>query len=341
MKILFVWTGLTSYMGDCWRTLAQVPGVELKVVVSVKPQSAVAFKADAVLRELDARVVVNTECVDELVGDRGEWRPDVAFIVGWRDPVCRAFVQAEPFRAIPKVCCFDMPWRWKLRCLVAPLVLGSFLRRYESAYVPGAFCARYAKWLGFKTIYRGLFGIDTTRVVEEERERKNFLYIGRYSREKRLDVLLAGYKLYRATGGTRELHLCGKGDELPAGIENVSGVKVNGFVAPEKIPGLMRSAVAFVLASEFDPWPLVLIEAMSAGCQIVASDKCTNWPELGKNWLRFKCGDVKALAEKMHEADGRMNLEAERSENLALARQYDCRAWSERTLKICSDILTH
>lgn len=334
MKILFVWTGLTSYMGDCWRALAQEAGVELKVVVAVRERDGVAFKAESVLKKLDYEIVEeDAGHLAELVGRYAEWKPDITFVVGWHNPVCRAFVEAEVFRAIRKVCCFDMPWRRKLRCFFAPFVLGRFLRRYDAAFVPGEFCAKYAKWLGFKTIYRGLFGIDTARFARGEAgeisgsgRKRYFLYVGRNSPEKRLEDLKAAHDIYRRNGGTLELKMYGK--DLP-----------NGFVEPEEVPGLMRNAASFVLASDFDPWPLVLIEAMSAGCRVIASDKCTNWPELGKNWLRFKCGDVQALARAMGKVEEDAgDMSGRRSEDLAIARRYDCSEWVGRVKMICEEV---
>lgn len=334
MKIFFVWTGLTSYMGDCWRALAQEASVELKVVVAVRERDGVAFKAESVLKELDYEIVEeDAGHLAELVGRYAEWKPDITFVVGWHNPVCRAFVEAEAFRAIRKVCCFDMPWRRKLRCFFAPFVLGRFLRRYDAAFVPGEFCAKYAKWLGFKTIYRGLFGIDTARFargkageISGSGRKRYFLYVGRNSPEKRLEDLKAAHDIYRRNGGTLELKMYGK--DLP-----------NGFVEPEEVPWLMRNAASFVLASDFDPWPLVLIEAMSAGCRVIASDKCTNWPELGKNWLRFKCGDVQALARAMGKVEEDAgDMSGRRSEDLTIARRYDCSEWVSRVKTICEEV---
>ena len=55
MRILFVWTGLTSYMGDCWRELAGRRDVDLKVLVAVEGRNAqqIDFRQDDVLRGLD------------------------------------------------------------------------------------------------------------------------------------------------------------------------------------------------------------------------------------------------------------------------------------------------
>lgn len=320
MRILFVWTGVTSYMADCWRKLAAEPGVELKVIIEEKAEPETAFRAEEVLRDLDYKIVRGG---DEETG----WRPDVMFIVGWHAKTCRAFVESPRFKDVPKVCCFDMPWRWKIRCLVAPFVLGRFLKNYRAAFVPGEVCARYARWLGFRNVHKGLFGIDTQRFRpcgDVERAEGYFLYVGRNSSEKRLGDIRAAHRLYCEQGGKLELRMYGKGLE-------------GGFVTPEEVPALMQGAAAFVLASDFDPWPLVLLEAMSAGCPIIASDRCTNRPELGKNWHVFKVGDVKELAKAMLAI--KPCSDAERVENMELARQYDCVAWVKRVMKIAEEVV--
>lgn len=326
MKMLFVWTGLTSYMGDCWRELAKRSDIDLKVIVVIEKRNAVqiSFQAEDVLRGLDYKLVDD----DAAFPDLGGWRPDIIFSVGWRSRVCRYFVEDESWTGIPKVCCFDMPWRWKFRCLVAPLVLGRFLRNYDAAFVPGVVCERYAKWLGFKRIFKGLFGIKTERFYNGRRrdEKPYLLYVGRNSPEKRLDVLQEGYRLYRERGGKLELRLYGK--DL-----------ANGFVEPEKVPGLMKSAAAFVLASDFDPWPLVLLESMSAGCMIVASDRCTNRPELGKNWFVFKHGKPGELARELARVEKAVSGDVDviRGENRNLAARYDCAEWVKRVDSICRE----
>ena len=328
MKLLFVWTGVTGYMADCWRELASRADVELKVVVVVEARNArqVGYAANEVLQGLDA-VVVQDEAT---APDLGEWTPDVMFVVGWRSRICREFVRTRKRRAVPKVCCFDMPWRWKPRCLVAPLALGRFLRGYSAAFVPGNACARYAKWLGFRRIYRGLFAIDVGRFASGGAAGDDgcFLYVGRNAPEKRLDVLREGYRLYRERGGRRELKLYGK--DLPGG-----------FVSPGEVPRLMHSAAAFVLASDFDPWPLVLLEAMSAGCPIVASDRCTNRPELGANWIVFRHGDAEGLARALLERDSLTEpRRAEmRRENRRIARAYDCSNWADKVIALSREIL--
>jgi len=318
-SILFVWTGLTSYMGDCWRRLALESGVRLKVVVAVREQDGTAFAAEKVLDGLDYALVDAEKDFDPA---SIAFEPDIVFAVGWHAKPCRAVVGFAPWATVPKVCCFDMPWRWRPRCILAPLVLGRFLRGYRAAFVPGEVCARYAKWLGFRAVYRGLFAIDTARFAGESVGRGYLLYIGRNSREKRLGDVREAYRRYRADGGTLELRMYGKGLE-------------GGFVPPEDVPELMRNAAAFVLASDFDPWPLVLLEAMSAGCPVIASDSCTNRPELGASWRVFRTGDVDALAAAMHDAE--RTKDSVRTVD-QIVGTYDCAAWVGRVKRICREM---
>ena len=312
-------------MGDVWRALAAETDVDLKVVVAVHRQEGTEFVATDVLRGLDYTLVDAEEDFDpSTLG----FTPDVVFSVGWHAKPCRAVVTYASWKAVPKICCFDLPWRRKLRCLVAPLVLGRFLRGYSAAFVPGEACARYAKWLGFRAIYRGLFSIDVERfgrrpdgADRRPEVRDHFLYIGRNSDEKRIGDLRAAYRLYRECGGKLGLKLHGKGLE-------------DGFLAPDRIPGAMREAAAVILPSAFDPWPLTLLEAMSAGCPVIASDRCMNRLELGKNWRVFRCGDVEALAGEMARMEREGLSEAAREENLELARQYDCSRWVGRVREV-------
>ena len=125
MKILFVWSGLSGYMGDCWRALAKVPGVELKVSVDTTGTLAGShFEADDVMRGFDWS--------ESLPSD---WTPDVVFTVGWHNALCRAAALREWGPRTRKVCCFDMPWGWRLRKILAKFVLWRYLRRFDAAFI--------------------------------------------------------------------------------------------------------------------------------------------------------------------------------------------------------------
>lgn len=342
MKILFVWTGVTSYMADCWRELKRQPGVSLKVVI-VKVGSGREFDAAKVLDGLDYELVDDSAAPTSFPADR----PDVLFAVGWHSRIVRAFVTRRDWRDVPKVCCFDLPWDGSLRRIAARWVLWPFLRHYTAAYVPGAACEKYAKWLRFGKVFKGLFSIDATRFAAAAPtgavRRTGFLYVGRFAPEKRLDVLYEAYARYRRAGGGWPLDLYGSG-----ALPDVSGrpdlftpeamatLTVHGFIQPDEVPRVYGEHGCFALASDFDPWPLVILQACANGMPVVVSDRCTNHFELVReNGVVFPHGDAGAMAEAM--------LAVERSapdgeKGRELSRPYDKTEWTRRTLGICREI---
>ena len=323
MKVFFAWTGVAGYMADCWRRLAASGGVELKVVVE-DVHSGRAFDARNVLRGLDCVLVDGGPAgIAAACSFVGGWKPDVVFAVGWHSAVVRSFATRKDWRDVPKVCCFDMPWRWSLRCVAARWVLRSFLRNYRAAYVPGRVCARYAKWLGFRRVEKGLFAIDGSKLrsVRADVPREGFLYVGRHSSEKRMDIVEKAYRRYRELGGTWTLDCYGQGGK---------------FAQPDEMPGIYASHACLLLASAFDPWPLVALEARTAGCCVIMSDRCGNRFELpGVNVVKY--GDVEAMAGAMVDEEGKWKMGEARFEAEALV-EYDCAAWAERTLRLASEL---
>ena len=89
------------------------------------------------------------------------------------------------------------------------------------------------------------------------------------------------------------------------------------------------------MASQFDPWPLVIAEATAAGMSVIASDRCGNAAELGARQVPF--GDVEAMAREMltverEWSEGRIRPQAGLANPYAAS--YDCKAWAKRTLEI-------
>lgn len=312
MKILFVWSGLTGYTGDCWRALAALPDVELKVSVDLEERYfGGGFDAGVVMKGLDWTPELPTD-----------WRPDVIFTVGWRNKLCRAAALREDWRDVPKVCCFDMPWRPSLRCIVARFILGRYLRRFAAAYVSGASAAKYARWLGFRMVTKGLFSTDLSRFNAPHVGGSGFLFVGRDVPDKGLDVLQEAFRLYRERGGTWELRI------------------VNG-VSPSDLGDIYRKADCFVLPSRWEPWGVVLAEAAGAGLPIICTDRCGARLEVVKdNGVIVQSDNAEALSQAMDRlsqmsASERMAM-GERGR--ALAAPFDCQCWASRTLSFAKEV---
>ena len=310
MKVLFAWSGLSGYMGDCWRELAMTPGVELKVAVdSSKALVGGHFVAAEVMRGLDWR--------DRLPDG---WVPDIVFSVGWRNALCREAALRAWGEGTKKVCCFDMPWEWRFRKIAAKFVLWRYLRGFDAAFVNGACAAKYARWLGFgkARIYMGLISTNTRRFGTHVGG-KGFLYVGRDAPEKGLDVLKEAHRRYREKGGRWPLEV------------------VNG-VSPDALGPIYSAADCFVLPSRHEPWGVVLVEAAAAGLPIICTDACGARHEVVRgNGIVIPRGDVDALASAMWSVSEE-GKDFDVEEGRRLSAPYSCERWAERVVSICKEL---
>jgi glycosyltransferase involved in cell wall biosynthesis len=84
-----------------------------------------------------------------------------------------------------------------------------------------------------------------------------------------------------------------------------SRVRFLGFVNQSQLPGVYTSADLLILPSEFEPFGVVVNEAMCCGCAAAASDRCGAARDLVVPVCPdfvFRCGGVDALAELMRRA---------------------------------------
>jgi len=142
-------------------------------------------------------------------------------------------------------------------------------------------------------------GLDTGR--------KRLLYCGRLASVKRVDALIDAFARLADDFPGWDLMICGDGPlrgelEARARAAGLTEQRVHwlGFL-PD--PGQVRLAYhasdVLVLPSSFEPWALVISEAVAAGLAVVATDVVGAAPELiepGVNGQIVPPGDVDALA---------------------------------------------
>lgn len=354
MNMLFCWTGVTPAMVACWRELAARPNVRLKLLIELPQRSDTAYEPEHMLAGLDYALSRAGEPLDRQALDRGvaAFAPDVAVVLGWRSPLCRAIAESPACRAVPKIFAFDMTFAWKFRKLVAPIVLWRYLRRFKAAFVTGDRSAAYAKYLGFSetAIETGLIGLDVpayraARLVRPEPERypRQFLYVGRYAREKRLDMLVAAYAKYRSrVSDPWGLTCAGMGPEK-ARLAGQPGITDLGFVQPSEMPALFARHGGFVIASDYDPWPLVIAEALASGMPAVCTAACGSHVELvqpGVNGQVVRTGDVESLAQGLEWIHARAaDLPAMAPRCIAAAVPYSASVWADRFQALCRRVM--
>ncbi|HYX18491.1 MAG TPA: glycosyltransferase family 4 protein [Nostoc sp.] len=84
----------------------------------------------------------------------------------------------------------------------------------------------------------------------------------------------------------------------------IDRVKFLGFVNQSHLSSIYRSADLFVLSSDYEPFGLVVNEAMLCGCPVIVSDQVGSRYDLvkhGKTGYVYPCGDIEALAKILQE----------------------------------------
>lgn len=126
---------------------------------------------------------------------------------------------------------------------------------------------------------------------------------GRLTRQKGFDLLLAAFAAVAAKHPDWTLDIFGNGPQREPLEQSVVDVGLGGQVrinaATDRLGEHMRNASVFVLSSRFEGFPLVLLEAMSAGLAVVSFDCPTGPSEIltdGTSGLLVPAEDVQALA---------------------------------------------
>jgi glycosyltransferase involved in cell wall biosynthesis len=118
-----------------------------------------------------------------------------------------------------------------------------------------------------------------------------FLCVCRLAKEKNLSRLLTAYQQYKLRAGAKPWHLVivGEGRERKRLESRVGRLGLTGFVhlpgfsSYSELPKIYRAAGAFVLDSVYEPWGLVVNEAMASGLPVIISSKCGCGADLVKD----------------------------------------------------------
>jgi phosphatidylinositol alpha-mannosyltransferase len=133
------------------------------------------------------------------------------------------------------------------------------------------------------------------------------LFVGRFGeRRKGFEVLLAAAERLRAAGRRLEVQVVGGGPEARfAGRAAAAGVAFAGRLGDRELAAAYRDADLFCAPSlGGESFGMVLVEAMAAGCPVVASD-IPGYAEAARGAaLLVPPGDAAALAEALWRAAG-------------------------------------
>ncbi|MEA5575040.1 glycosyltransferase family 4 protein [Anabaena sp. UHCC 0451] len=348
-KVLFCWSDISGYMTACWRALQAIPEIEL-FIIAFQARTQTAF-ADELMQGiphclLDLQERNKAELIEQLVIEQN---PDVVVLCGWFHSPYRQLAFSPRLQNVSFIMGMDTPWWGNWKQYLAPLMLRSYLQRMAHVVVTGERSWQYARRLGIplENISLGLYGIDSQSLSPLLQERRSFwprsfLFAGRYSHDKAIDILAAAYQQYRLeVKDPWNLICCGKG-ELEFHLQSQPGIENRGFVQPSEMKDIWLNTGAFLLPSRFDPWPLALVEAASAGLPVVCTQVCGSSVEVirsGYNGIIIPADDTHALTTallRIHNYYHDLPVWGERAQ--ALAKPYSAEIWVERWLTIIKSL---
>jgi glycosyltransferase involved in cell wall biosynthesis len=354
MRITYCWTEPSGYLTACITELARRPEADVSLFMW-EPAADAPFSADT-LGAAKGRVLTRQErdrpeLVEQLVA---ETRPDVLFFSGWSHRPYRALVNSRRLSRAKFVIGADSPIRFDWRQWLAPLRIGSLLRRVDAIVVPGERGYQLMRYWGVPghKVARLLYGIDYHPfAAAAERRRathaewpKQFLYAGRYVDAKGIDVLIAAYAAYRrAVANPWPLVTCGTGP-LRGLLTNQEGITDKGFLQPAELASAFADAGALLLPSRYEPWGQVIVEAAAAGLPVICTQACGAGADLVRdfhNGALVPTNDSAALARAMlwmHEHYDQLPEMGRKSQVAAAA--YSAERWADNQLALAARLLS-
>ena len=159
----------------------------------------------------------------------------------------------------------------------------------------------------------------------------NLLFIGRFDRQKGLDILLEACDRARKSRDDLRLHIVGEsvlGDgRLPQGGSLASSVVFHGWQSPASVQGFCEAADILVVPSRWEGFGLVVPEAFRAGTPVMVSDRSAlpGLVERGKSGFVISLS-IEAFARQLISLDKRQ-LDSMRS---ACRNSYESRFHASR-----------
>jgi glycosyltransferase involved in cell wall biosynthesis len=117
---------------------------------------------------------------------------------------------------------------------------------------------------------------------------KNFIYVGRFAREKNLANLISCYHRAKVAGLEWGLILVGGGplyERLSDYVEKnqIPDISMPGFIQKDNICKYYACSDLLILPSFSEPWGLVVNEAMACGLPVAVSVNCGCYPDIARD----------------------------------------------------------
>jgi glycosyltransferase involved in cell wall biosynthesis len=247
-------------------------------------------------------------------------KPDLVYVTGWMDRGYFPVLKKLKSQGVPIVAGLDSQWTGSLRQQIGALLIRWLYKRlfYSHVWVPGPLQYEYAARIGFKkteilsNLLSGnteLFSQAAASLTAEKRNHypQTFLYVGRFAKQKGIDLLLAAYDIYKKNyNGTWGLTCIGNGpmqQDLEKAATSDQQINIEAFLPQAELVKRAQAAGAFILPSRYEPWGVVAHEFSAAGLPLIFSEYVGARQQFlidGLNGYTFYKESAQDLAYKMH-----------------------------------------
>ena len=324
-RVGVLYSRLSGYMSVCLRALKENHNIRL-LVYQWPPEENAPFDEGA-FAWIDDLYTKGKESAPEIRAKVEAFQPQALYMSGWMDRDYLKVARALKKRGIPVVGGIDAQWKGTLRQRVGRLIAPWFLHpAIDILWVPGERQRRLARRYGYagERCWTGCYSCDWASFAKamtrhEGSRRPFFLYAGRYTEVKGIDLLVEAYGAYRSRNRDPWNLVCAGTGKLVRLLKGREGITDRGFIQPRELPELMAEASAFVLPSLDEPWGVVVHEAAASGLPLLCSDASGAAVHLlqdGYNGYFCETGSARHLALCMTRLSG-----AGREERLEMSRR--------------------
>jgi len=305
IKIVFFYTVVVHYVVALLKALKAIDrSMEITLVYydEKKPQ-----KSQYIIPYIEGVNVVSRSTLDRkaLYHLLVEKNPDILYVSGWVD---KEYIgAAKKFKKtrndIKVVNGIDDQWIGSLRQRVGVVYFKLFYRSlFDYFWISGKPQYSYAQRFGYaqeKIIYN-LLSADSSIFNAQCSLSKRFVFLGRFVREKGLDILLEAYNsLEEKEREEWPLYIIGDGP-LRGEVKNrkTPQVKVLPFLQPTELRAEIEKGGVLCLPSRFEAWGLVAHELALSGFPLIISSACGAASEFlidGYNGFLYKNSSAASL----------------------------------------------
>jgi glycosyltransferase involved in cell wall biosynthesis len=354
MRIAILWSHASGYSAACWRALQAMEGVKLKIWAYSSGDNSMnaPFIDQQLVHDLDCSLLDpnDSKHFESIKASLAAYKPNGILVTGWQNKNYRKIIMSKDLNSPTKIMGMDNPWSGTLKQRLSCSLRRRYVSNFSYIWVAGERTRQFAMRISkiprirngvYSCDYKSLVGIGDERTRNNIEWPKRFLFVGRYVESKGLRQLLHAYGVYRkSVSDPWELHCCGTGP-LKHILKGQEGITDLGFCQPDSLKHVYGDAGALILPSVYEPWGVVVAEAMASGLPVIASSACGSSVELVRdnyNGFVYDSTRIDDLAERLEWFSANRPRMRIMSQNCrATASAFTAELWAERLVDMIKD----